>query len=139
MNEDIESVKVIDIPKYRDSRGCLSVIEADHLVPFQIKRIYYIHETTNESARGAHAHKDLKQLIFAAHGSFRLLLNDGKNEYDILLDNPNIGVLIMRPTWRELYDFSSDAVCMVAASEHFDKSDYIHDMQLFLNSTNGEN
>jgi hypothetical protein len=122
--------KILDIPKIADPRGNLSVVEND-VIPFEMKRIYYLYDVPSDSFRGGHAHKQLYQFLIAISGSFDVKLNDGSKETIITLNKPNKGLLIVPGTWRELNNFSSGAVCLVVASEVFIEEDYIRDYDLF--------
>jgi hypothetical protein len=99
------NAKIINIPKIEDPRGNLSVIEHD-VVPFDIKRVYYLYDVPAGAERGGHAHKKLQQFLVALAGSFDVVLNDGKNEKTIILNKPFEGLLITNGIWRELKNFS---------------------------------
>lgn len=101
-------------------------------IPFDIKRAYWTYDVPSGECRGGHAHKKLRQLIFALGGCFTLTLDDGRERQDILLKHPYEAVLIREGVWRELHDFSAGAVCMVLASELYDEDDYIYDYDEFL-------
>lgn len=124
--------QLIDIRRYSDSRGYLSVIEGDIDIPFEIKRIYYLY-LVPEVARGAHAHKQLQQLLIATSGSVDVTMDDGINKITFHLDKPWKGLLVAPGLWRDLENFSGGAVLMCLASEKYDASDYIRDYQDFLN------
>lgn len=128
--------KILEIPKIIDPRGNLSVIEKD-VIPFTMKRIYYLYDVPSDSFRGGHAHKKLTQFLIAINGSFDVTLNDGTDECVITLNKPNKGLLIVPGTWRELNNFSSGAVCLVIASEVFSEDDYIRDFQSFKSYKQG--
>ena len=124
-------IKLIDFPNFEDQRGALVAIESNQSIPFEIKRLYYIFNTSNQ-ARGFHAHIDLKQVAICLKGSCRFVLDNGHQKDEILLTSPIKGLLIESLFWREMHDFSDDCVLLVLASKHYDESDYILDYQEFL-------
>lgn len=131
--------RLIDIPIAHDQRGNLSVVESGETIPFEIKRLYYLYDVPGGASRGGHAHRKLKQLIIAASGSFDVILDDGKTRQKFSLNRSYRGLFIPTMTWREIENFSSGAVCMVLASEHYDKNDYIYDYSEFVRETLNEN
>ena len=122
---------IISIPKIEDPRGNLSVIEKD-IIPFEIKRVYYLYDVPSGAERGGHSHKQQKEFLIALSGSFDVILNDGEQEKTVTLNKPNQGLLIETEIWRELKNFSSGAVCLVIASDVFDEEDYIRDFDEFI-------
>ena len=128
----IKDVKIIDIPKIIDSkgRGKLSVVEKD-IIPFDIKRVYYLYDVPSDAYRGGHAHKNLIQFMIPMSGSFDVLVDDGINKTKIMLNKPHKGLLIPKGIWREMDNFSSGAVCAVLASDYFDEEDYFRDYDEF--------
>ncbi len=124
--------KLIDLPKIADPRGNLTVAEGGGLVPFNIKRAYWVYDVPGGESRGGHAHKKLKQFVIALSGSFDVTLDDGTKKQTYHLNHPYQGLLIDTGIWRTLDDFSSGAVCLVLASEHFEEDDYIYDYDEFL-------
>ena len=127
----VNDCKVIDIRRYTDTRGYLSVVEGGLDIPFEIKRIYYLY-LVPEAARGAHAHKSLQQLLIATSGSVEVIMNDGVNKKSFRLDKPWKGLLIPAGLWRDLENFSGGAVLMCLASEKYEAADYIRDYDDFL-------
>jgi dTDP-4-dehydrorhamnose 3,5-epimerase-like enzyme len=127
----VDECRLIDIRKFTDNRGYLSVIEGGLDIPFEIKRIYYLYMVP-EVARGAHAHKELQQLLVATSGSVEVIMDDGTNKKSFVLDKPWNGLLIPPGLWRDLEKFSNDAVVMCLASEKYDANDYIRDYKDFL-------
>lgn len=123
--------KIIELPRITDPRGNLTVAEEMHEVPFAIKRVYWTYDVPGGESRGGHAHKKLYQLLVAMGGSFIVNLDNGHEQETYLLNHPWQGLLIGPGIWRTLDDFSSGAVCMVLASEHFDVDDYIYDYDQF--------
>ena len=124
-------IKLIDLPSLGDQRGGLVAIESNQSIPFEIRRLYYIFNTTNQS-RGFHAHIDLKQVAVCVKGSCRFILDNGHVREEVILSSPTQGLYIEALTWREMHDFSDDCVLLVLASKHYDESDYIRDYQEFL-------
>ena len=126
-------IKLIELPKITDPRGNLTVAEGAGVVPFDIKRAYWVYDVPGGESRGGHAHKRLRQLVVALSGSFTVTLDNGYERRTVLLNHPWQGLIIETNTWRTLDDFSSGAVCLVLASDHFEEDDYIYDSQEFLN------
>nr|WP_314839207.1 FdtA/QdtA family cupin domain-containing protein [uncultured Flavobacterium sp.] len=126
-------IEIIDIPKIENVLGNIAVIE-NEVIPFEIKRVYYLFDIPSSSKRGGHSHKKLQQVLIAISGSFDVVLKDGITEKTITLNKPDKGLLIKNDTWRELENFSSGAVCLVLASAIFDEEDYIRDFDTFINS-----
>nr|WP_315220607.1 FdtA/QdtA family cupin domain-containing protein [uncultured Flavobacterium sp.] len=122
--------QLIEIPKIKDRRGNLSVIEG-MTIPFVSKRVYYLYDVPSGSKRGGHAHKKQRELLIALSGSFDVIMKDGKSTQNITLNRPNLGLLIVDGIWRELHNFSSGSVCLVLASDEFDEEDYIRDYKKF--------
>ena len=129
----IHDCKLIDLRKISDPRGNLTVIEENCDIPFEIKRVYYLYDVPGGESRGAHAHKELFQLLIAANGSFSVTLDDGKDKVIFNLKRPYYGLLLVPGIWRDLDDFSSGSVCLCLASEHYDSADYIRDYKEFKN------
>ena len=132
----IHDCKLIDLRKIQDVRGNLTPIEGGVDVPFDIKRVYYLYDVPGGESRGAHAHKELYQLIVAANGSFSVTLDDGKEKMLFNLNRSYYGLLVVPGIWRDLDDFSSGAVLLCLASEHYDAADYIRDYKEFVKYKN---
>ena len=128
----LKNARIIELPKIADPRGNLTVAEALQAVPFEIKRAYWVYDVPGGESRGGHAHKRLQQFVVALSGSFHVTLDDGHEKKTVLLNHPYQGLLIDVNTWRTLDDFSSGAVCLVLASDHYDEDDYIYDYDEFL-------
>lgn len=121
---------------HSDRKGNLTVVENGQTLPFDVKRVYYLYDVPGGENRGAHAHKELSQLIIAASGSFTVTLDDGKCKRSFFLNRPYQGLYVKPGMWRDLEDFSSGAVCMVLASDVYLAEDYIRDYQEFLKFRN---
>lgn len=118
--------------QHGDHRGQLVALEEGKEIPFQVKRVYYMYDTVEGVRRGYHAHKCLEQILICVHGSCKILLDNGRETAVVNLDTPYEGLYISNDMWREMYDFSSDAVLMVLASELYDEADYIRNYDEFL-------
>jgi dTDP-4-dehydrorhamnose 3,5-epimerase-like enzyme len=134
----LEHCRLIDLPKISDPRGNLTFIESNQHIPFDIKRVYYTYDVPGGSDRGAHAHKQLQQLIIAMSGSFDVVLDDGFEKKRFHLNRSYFGLYVCPMMWRELDNFSSGSVCLVLASELFDPEDYYRDYDLFLTDAKAE-
>ena len=115
-----------------DERGSLIAIEARADVPFDIARVYYIFGTQLGVDRGFHAHSALQQWAICVAGSCVMTLDDSRKRRAFALDRPDVALQIGPMVWREMRDFSADAVLMVIASERYDRTDYIHDYAQFV-------
>lgn len=127
------TIRELRFTTHGDERGQLIAVEAlSEFVPFEIKRVYYIYDTTPGTIRGKHAHKVLKQVLICLSGTCTIeceMPNGSKSEHR--LDWPDRGLLIDGLVWRNMKDFSKGAVLVVLASEHYDESDYIRDYKVF--------
>ena len=130
-------IKKIQFQNHSDPRGSLVVAEWGKELPFEVKRIYYIFGVGGDQRRGFHSHKALRQVYIAIHGSMKVLLDDGERQETVLLSDPAEGLYIGHNVWREIFDFSDDAVLLVLASEPYSESDYIRNHDEFLQSLKG--
>jgi dTDP-4-dehydrorhamnose 3,5-epimerase-like enzyme len=127
----IGDIEFVQIPTIEDLRGNLAFVQND-ILPFELKRIYYLFDVPSTAFRGGHSHINQHEILIALTGSFEVTLNDGKEKKSYLLNKPNIGLHIPTGIWRELENFSSGAVCLVLASDVFLETDYIRDYNEFL-------
>lgn len=121
-----------------DDRGQLVALEEFKDIPFRIKRVYYMYDTRTDVVRGHHAHKSLEQILICIHGSCKIRLDNGFEKKVVPLEKPYEGVYIANHIWREMFDFSEDAVLMVLASELYDTEDYVRDYDEFLQIVKSE-
>lgn len=133
---DVDSCAVVALPKFTDARGSLSFVEAGVHVPFAIERVYYLYDLSKDAGRGAHAHKDLHQLMIPLAGSFDIVLDDGAQKRRIHLASPSEGLYICPMIWRDLENFEPNSVCLVLASRKYDEADYFRDYDAFLKARN---
>ena len=133
-NSTVYDCSIIELDKHHsDRKGNITVVENNVDVPFDVCRVYYLYDVPAGENRGSHAHKNLRQLIIAASGSFTVTLDDGKVKRSFLLNRPYQGLLVVPGIWRDLTDFSSGSVCLVLASHEYDENDYIRNYDDFLN------
>ena len=125
-------VKMYQFPPHGDDRGQLIAIEEGKDLPFDVKRVYYIYDTLPGVRRGFHAHRCLEQILICVSGSCKIHLDNGFDTAEVLLDKPSEGLYIANDMWREMYDFSPDAVLLVLASEYYDEADYIRNYEDFI-------
>ncbi len=118
-----------------DERGSLVAIEEQRDIPFAIRRVYHIFDTQDGVRRGLHAHRQLQQVMVCLKGSCQLLLDDGQEKMILNMQNNSRGILLDRMIWHEMYDFSSDCILLVLASDYYDESDYIRDYSEFQQLT----
>lgn len=130
----IEQCRVIDLPKFTDVRGNLTVIESEKHIPFEIKRTFYLYGVPAGENRAGHAHKDLQQFLIAVSGSFDFAINDGHESRQFHLNRPYQGVYVTPMIWGELKNFSSSAVCLVLASDYYDESKYYRNYEMYVSA-----
>ena len=118
--------------QHGDERGQLVALEEFKDIPFEIKRVYYMYDTGEGVRRGYHAHKSLEQILICIHGSCKILLDNGDEKKIVSLEKPYEGLYISNDIWREMYDFSEDAVLMVLASDYYREEDYIRNYDEFI-------
>ena len=112
--------------------GYIAIAENSKL-PFEIKRVYWTYYTPESVTRGNHAHRQLRQIVFAVHGAVQFSLENGfGDKMNYSLDNPAVGLFIPELHWRTM-GFSHDAVLLCLASAEYDESDYIRDFTEFKN------
>ena len=124
--------KIIDLPKILDPRGNLTVAQSMDHIPFNVSRVYWVYDVPAGESRGGDAHKQCREFIVAASGSFTVTLDDGYTQTSYHLNHPWQGLYVETGVWRTLNDFSSGAVCLVLASDPFEEDDYIRDYNDFL-------
>lgn len=125
--------------QHGDERGQLVALEEYNDIPFEIKRVYYMYDTGEGVVRGHHAHKSLEQILICIHGSCKILLDNGTEKKRVFLEKPYEGLYVPNNMWREMYDFSEDAVLMCLASDIYKEEDYIRDYNEFLKFIKKEN
>ena len=128
----IEGVKHIKLPKIKDVRGNLSFFENNNQIPFQIKRSYWIYDVPVREKRGGYSFKKSHEFIVALSGSFNIILNDGKNEFEYYLSSSCSGIYVPNLIWRSLDDFSTNSLVLVVSNHKYYKEDYISNFKEFI-------
>ena len=126
-----DKVRIIQLPKFLDKRGNLSVIEELKDIPFKIERTYWIYDVPGGEARGGHAYRKNQEFIVALSGSFDVILDDGKERKTYPLNRSYYGLYVPEGIWREMNNFSTNSLALVLSSTPYDKEDYIYDYELF--------
>ena len=137
-SNDINTPHLIELPKNRDPRGNLTVIESGVHVPFEVMRDYWIYDVPSGMWRDGHAFKTQQELIVALSGSFDVVIFDGEQEQTFHLSRPQIGLYIPNMTWRHINNFSTNSVALVLSSSLYDPNDYIEDIEEYKTLKNGK-
>ncbi|MDB4178063.1 FdtA/QdtA family cupin domain-containing protein [Gammaproteobacteria bacterium] len=111
----------VDVPRFNDSRGSLCVLE--RVIPFDIKRIYYIFDVSGE--RGGHRHKETIQALICLSGCCQVYVDNGEEQKTYMLDQPEKCLILEPKDWHTMDGFSQNASLLVLASEYYDAADYI--------------
>lgn len=127
-----EICPVIQFTDLGDERGKLVVIEGGKIIPFDIKRVFYIYESDSTVVRGQHANRESEFVLINVAGQSKVRISDGTEEFIVELNKPMMGVYIPKMIWKDMYDFSSDSVLLVLASTHYDGKEYIRDYNEYL-------
>lgn len=121
----------IQLPKFLDARGNLSVIEEFKDIPFKIERAYWIYDVPGGEHRGGHAYKENEEFIVALSGSFDVHLDDGREKRTFHLNRSYYGLYVPKGLWREMDNFSTNSLALVLSSTKYDVNDYIRDYEEF--------
>ena len=124
--------RIIEIPRIVDERGNLSVVEEDGLVPFTIKRSYWIYDVPGGEHRGGHAYKENCEFIIALSGSFDIVIDDGKERNVFSLNRSYYGLYVPHGLWREMENFSTNSLALILSSTDYDVNDYIRNYNEYL-------
>jgi dTDP-4-dehydrorhamnose 3,5-epimerase-like enzyme len=128
----IPKIELIHFPKKEDPRGNLTFIQEKQEIPFEIERVYWIYDVPGGQVRGGHAFKKQKEVIVALSGSFDVLVKDGNTEQIFSLNRSYVGLYIPNGLWRQMENFSTNAVAMVLSSTKFLEDDYIRNYNEYL-------
>lgn len=125
-------VQLMSFRKIPDARGNLTPVEGERDIPFPIRRAYWIYDVPGGAVRGGHAYRTLEEVFVSLSGSFDLSVDDGRgNTFRHTLNRSYYGVYVPAMMWRRLSNFSTNAVCLILASRHYDEGDYVRDYDDF--------
>lgn len=128
----IDTPSLIKLPKREDCRGNLTFVQSDLQIPFEIERVYWIYDVPGGQVRGGHAFRRQQELIVALSGSFDVVVHDGIDEKIFSLNRSYVGLYIPNGFWRQMQNFSTNAVTLVLSSTKYSKSDYIRSFDEYL-------
>ena len=128
----VGGVHLIELPLIVDLRGGLSFAEVQDTLPFQPQRFFLVFDVPSTDVRGEHAHRECHQLLICVRGSCTVMVDDGMNRAEIVLDRPNLALHVPPMVWASQYKYSQDAALLVLASEVYRAEDYIRDYDQFL-------
>lgn len=119
--------KLLDFESRGDERGYLVAIEGNKEIPFEIKRVFYIYGTKENVRRGQHANLNSDFVLINISGKSKVKIDDGNEIRIFELNRPHTGIYIPKMYWKDMYDFSDDAILLCLSSEHYDDREYIRD------------
>lgn len=125
------NIKLIQLPKFLDTRGNLSFVEEFKHIPFKIERTYWIYDVPGGESRGGHAYKENQEFIVALSGSFDVILDDGHERKTYSLNRSYYGLYVPKGIWREMNNFSTNSLALILSSTPYTPDDYIYDYQQF--------
>ena len=127
----MNNLQLVELTKISDPRGNLSVVEEMKDIPFKIERTYWIYDVPGGVERGGHAEMRNEELIIALSGAFEIVVDDGSRRKSFVLNRSYFGLYIPKGLWREIREFSTNAVALEFGSIPYDVNDYIRDYNLY--------
>ena len=127
-----KKTRIVDLPKFLDARGNLSFAQNNTYIPFEIKRTYWLYDVPGGESRGGHAYRDTEEFVIALSGSFDVIVDDGKEKKTFHLNRSYYGLYIPKGMWREMDNFSTNALALEFASTNYNPEDYLRDYNDFL-------
>ncbi|MBR1788677.1 MAG: FdtA/QdtA family cupin domain-containing protein [Bacteroidaceae bacterium] len=137
MSENVQNAlpmgcRLIGIPHVGDNRGALAFAEARSVIPFDIRRVFWIYDVPVGAHRGGHAHWTCAEVVVPVSGGFTMVVDDGRRRTEVKMGSPTTGILVPAGVWCELKDFKPGTVLAVMASHPYDATGYVHDYEAFL-------
>lgn len=135
----MDKPQFIELPKKIDKRGNLSFFEGSGHVPFEIKRVYWIYDVPGGESRGGHAYLDNHEFIVALSGSFDVIIHDGVEQKLFSLNRSYYGLYVPNLYWRQIVNFSTNALALIVSSTEYIADDYIMDFDKYMSKVRGMN
>lgn len=132
----MENPHIIHLPKFLDSRGNLSFVEQNNHIPFEIRRTYWLYDIPGGESRGGHAYRENEEFIVALSGSFDVILDNGHEKTRYALNRSYYGLYVPKGLWREMENFSTNALALVLSSTDYDAEDYVRCYDEFIKLKN---
>lgn len=129
---NVEDVRIIELPKFLDTRGNLSFVEQNNHIPFEIKRTYWIYDVPGGEDRGGHAFVANQEFVVALSGAFDVVVDDGETKKTFSLNRSYYGLYVPAGLWRTMENFSTNSFALEFGSMHYDAEDYVRDYDEFL-------
>ena len=131
----IHDCTLLDIATFTDERGAISVIDKE--LPFEVKRVFWLHHIQEGKDRGAHALLEGMEIMIAVHGSFVVDLDDGNAKTSVLLDDPSKGLIVFPGVWFRTHSYKEDGVSLILADDEYSRDRYTYDYQDFTTLRKG--
>jgi hypothetical protein len=131
VSSKLDSCRTLELPRIVSTSGVITPVEGTVEIPFEIERVFFMYDVVAGADRGGHGHRDLEEVLVAAMGSFRVVLDDGRERRSVELRQPHVGLYVPPMVWTELVDFASGAIAVVLASRPYEESEYIRDYEEF--------
>jgi len=127
-----EKPRLVSLPTVTNPLGDLTFVDGERLLPFAIRRAYYIYGIPETTVRGGHASKTNEELLVALAGGFDVKLESQLGAAShFRLEDPTEGLLVPRLHWLVIDSYAPGSICLVLASELYDPSSYLRDYDAF--------
>ena len=127
----VKSLKTLALTYNQAENGNLTVIEGEKDIPFQIQRIFIV-RAPQGAVRGGHAHIICNQFLICTAGKVEVVCRDETDVCKIILDKPNIGILIPSGIWAEQRYIDPSSVLTVLCDRNYEETDYIRNYGEYL-------
>lgn len=130
--------RMVALQRHQNPAGTIAVAQNDDMLPFAIRRVFYIYDIPSDTSRGGHCHTSCEEMIVAVSGSFDVTVTDGRDTRTFTLNRPYNALYIPAGVWLSLNNFTSGCVCLTLCSEQYDETNYIRDYDEYLRLANGK-